>query len=95
MLRLIDNIWFALCAKEGIEIDSLKGKTFTFRVVTENENKFLKINSITISKEDINRALYYWPDEKAIKQLDKSTYILPLLQLCKNLADDFIGRQIE
>lgn len=91
----IDNIWFAICAKEGIEIERLNGRTFTFRVVYDGENTFLRIgNNIYISKEDIDDALYYWPNERAIRMLDKSVYILPILQLCKNIADEFIRRQI-
>ena len=91
--RVIDNLWFAICEKENIRIERENRRPFSFQVVSDG--KALKINGgFRITKEQIEDALYYWPNERAILMLDRGSFILPILQLCHNIADDIIRKKI-
>ena len=87
--ELIDNLWFALCEKENQEFKIGRNIWIVDSVTDFN----IKIHSreliriIKVSKEEIESALYYWPNEKAIEMLKRGKYIIPLLQLCENVVD--------
>ena len=99
-IEIIDNLWFAICEKEKSEIARPNGTAIFFEVIS-NGTALRVCNSrhptrggTRVSKDDIEDALYYWPNQKAIEMLDKGSYIYPILNLCKDIADDIIQRQI-
>ena len=87
--ELIDYLWFAICEKEGRSFNGPYGRLFRFRVIQDGTTLWLS-NNIQISKEEIEEALYYWPNERAIRTLDKGSFIFPILRLCRVIADDII-----
>lgn len=96
--EVMDNLWFALCEKEKREIQ-VKNRIFFIDTVT-NYNITLREQmrghtmTVRITKEEIEDALYYWPYEKAILMLKNGKYIIPLIQLCENVADELNSYQI-
>ena len=99
-IEIIDNLWFAICEKENREIPRPNGTTFSFEVVSNGTALRLYIGpmgrrgGVRILKDEIKDALYYWPNETAIQMLDKGYYIISILNLCRDVADDIIQRQI-
>lgn len=99
-IEVIDNFWFAICEKEYKEIFRPNGRPFSFTVISNGTA--LKINyrqtgsqgGYVISKDEIQDALYYWPNETAIKMLDKGNIIFPILCQCGDIASDIVQRQI-
>lgn len=98
--EIIDTLWFAICEKEKREIVQANGNPFSFEVISNDaDRQALKIlngrqGGIRIFKEEIEDALYYWPNEIAIQKLDNGNYILPILNLCRESADKIIQRHI-
>lgn len=99
-IEIIDNLWFAICEKEKMEIARPNGSAVSFEVISNGtalrvyNSRQLTRGGIRISKEDIEDALYYWPNQRAIEMLDKGSYIYPILNLCRDVADDISQRQI-
>lgn len=99
-IEVIDNLWFAICEKENREIFRPNSKPFIFRVISNGTA--LKIyyertgsrGGYVISKDEMQDALYYWPNETAIKMLDKGNIIFPILCQCGDIASDIVQRQI-
>lgn len=99
-IDIIDNLWFAICEKENREIVRPNRTPICFKVISNGtairvcNNRQLKRGGIRISKEDIEDALYYWPNQRAMEMLDKGSYIYAILNLCRDVADDIIQRRI-
>lgn len=88
----LDNLWFAICAHQGEEFEVSNGKKF---IMTYVRNQSIRINnSISITKEDIEDAMYYWPNESAMRMQNKSNYIIPLLHACRNIVDNIVQKEI-
>lgn len=98
--NIIDKIWFAICEKENREIALPNGISFSFRVDGDtlripNTHGLREIrNRVNITKGEIERALYYWPNTTSIKMLKNGHYIYSILCLCSDGADDIITREI-
>ena len=87
---IIDNLWFAICEKQGRVIEGPNGSPYRIMV---RDVDALRIDNTTITKDEIKDALYYWPKETSIKMLSKGPIILKLIQLCREVADDIILRE--
>ena len=84
-----NNLWFAICEKEGKSIIKEDGDIFTFRVVNRGES--LLINErLRISRRNIEQAANFLPNKEAIKMVRNSSLILPILNLCSDVIDDLI-----
>ena len=95
--NIIDNTWFAICEKEKRDIVLPNGNLFRFDVLCDNTTlRIYKSSGLNlyvarnITKEEIEKALCYWPNETAIKMLNKGNYIYSILNLCRDVADDII-----
>ncbi|MBO4701846.1 MAG: hypothetical protein J5625_04190 [Lachnospiraceae bacterium] len=101
----MDNIWFAICEKEGIVIESKDSlffiqKCFEDKMIIQKGRRGysrpfdMKTETIKITKEEIEDALYYWPNEGAIKMLEKGNIIVEIIKLCREVAEDIIQSRI-
>lgn len=95
---LIDNLWYAICALEHTDLYEERNRRF-FSVSYDNRESNLRIKNAVnstlcrISKNEVEDALYYWPNTSAIRMLNKSRYIIPLLQACRDLSDEIIRQR--
>lgn len=92
---IIDNVWFAIAEKEGREIVFHNSHLY-IQSVTDNTIKMAKERRggvIRITKEEVEDALYYWPNDKAIKLINNGELIYMILNLCKVVADELIIRK--
>ena len=92
--NLMDNLWFAIHAKQGRFVQG----SFTELVIRNVLNDRIELLSgrrnarqVNIMKEDIEDALYYWPNRSAIQMLDNGKPIYNLLYLCRDVADQVIN----
>ena len=99
----INSILYSFCTHEGEHIRYDNNSYYIFKSYTnresikiykilENENE--KNVKIWINPNDVQTALYYWPNVQAIKLLDNGNYILPLFNLCKNLVEEIKQKRI-
>ena len=99
-IKIIDNLWFAICEKENRGIICQGDRSFRIEVISQGTALRLvryikgKERPRRISKYDVEDALYYWPNQSAIKMLNKGSDILCLFNLCSDIANDIIDRQI-
>lgn len=63
-----------------------------WKTICEKNNNIEIRSNVNITKGDIERALCYWPNEKAIKILNKGKYIYPILNLFRDNVDAIIAR---
>lgn len=97
-LDIIKYLWAEICKKNCTQINLSNGKSFSFRIEGDTLRIFTrnglceKRSNVNFTKGDIERALCYWPNETAIKNLYKGDYIYLILNLCGDVADDIIAR---
>lgn len=102
---IADNIWFAICAEEKSVIRLQNGNYLMIEVVDHATALRIHVsynhpgfsatrNKERITKAEIEKALYYWPSETAIKMMDKGEYIFSVLFLYRKVVDDAIAREV-
>ena len=101
----INTLWYAICAEENTLI-SYYGRNEFFYLQSPNPDtifipkhpasrniNYIRPNSsdIVISKNDIEKALYYWPNKQMINMLENSRYIYTILYKFRHLINDIIA----
>lgn len=94
--RIIDNLWYSIAEKEGRKIEFRNSQydihsVSNVNIVLTQSNRCHGV--IKISKDEIENALYYWPNERSIKYIDKGEFLFALLDMCKNVANEIIVRK--
>lgn len=90
----MNEIWYMICSyNEAVEFNISRGKTFKI-ILPMNSNDHLKIKSnyagnIIIDKDDVIKAIYYWPSKNAINTLTNGEYIFAILEKCKERLKRF------
>ena len=87
---VIDNLWFALCE------NGFSGKNGTRGLIGSSEREFqvisentVKIKGKMIKKEDLQFALYFWPNSKSIYTLENGRLLYSIFKQYSFFADEF------
>ncbi len=86
--EFLDDIWFAVCSYNEEDFRITRNNTYKL-YVPENVRGCLFFERygerIIIKKQDIERAIPFWPSKKSICTLKNGEFIYVLLQKCKKL----------
>ena len=85
-----DRLWEAICALRGQVIKDNLGESLIITRTGNNELQFN--NSDTVQKSDICEAVCFWNDVSSINAREGWKHIVPLLDSCRDLADQFMVR---
>ena len=94
--EIMDRIWFAICSYNEEDFKLSKNRTYKLYAPKDNSN-YIELQwyneIISIKKDEVVRAIPFWPSKNAMCTLKNGEHIFMLLQKCKSLLKEFEEKQ--